>query len=254
MRHRSFWLLFAIVYPTLLTLTYFLWLKSSSPTLQQTVYAIGKLVQFGFPIAYVILTVGLPVRSQAFRSTGLGATFPDNPATKVSNTSNTRNTNLLIGVLFGIGVVAAMLGAYYFLLPEGLVAELNERVRARVKATGLDSKAAFLALSVFYVAIHSFLEEYYWRWFVFDQLQQSMTVWKANGIAALGFMAHHVVLLGTFFGWASPLGYLISLSVAVGGLFWAWLFNRQWGFRSSWISHAFVDAGIFGLGMAIVSQ
>ena len=30
----------------------------------------------------------------------------------------------------------------------------------------------YLLLAVFYSAIHSLLEEYYWRWFVFGRLSQ----------------------------------------------------------------------------------
>jgi membrane protease YdiL (CAAX protease family) len=157
-----------------------------------------------------------------------------------------------MGVIFGCGVVAAMFLLYTLVLPETLVTQLDQKVQAKVESTGMASPIRFLGLSLFYVAGHSFLEEYYWRWFVFDQLQQKMSMWKANLIAGLGFMAHHVVLLGTFFGWDSIFTYVLSLSIAVGGMVWAWLFNRRCGFRAAWLSHAIVDAGIFALGMLIL--
>lgn len=246
-----FWILFALSYPTLLTLTYFLWLSSSSSTIQQTVYAIGKLIQFGFPVVYVGLSAGSNFLS---RENVISRKSPDSALTPHSKSrlNDTPKTTLWLGTVFGCSVVAAMLLVYFFLLPEALVTQLSAKVHEKVDGMGLASPLRFLAVSLFYVVGHSFLEEYYWRWFVFNQLQQSMAMWQANLIAGLGFMAHHVVLLGTFFGWDSGFTYLLSLSVAVGGLVWAWLFNRQWGFRSAWLSHAIVDAGIFGLGLLIL--
>jgi membrane protease YdiL (CAAX protease family) len=116
----------------------------------------------------------------------------------------------------------------------------------------LNSPLKFLALGVFYAVCHSFLEEYYWRWFVFDRLNSLTTELKANLISSLGFAAHHVILLAVFFGWASPLTWIFSLCVGFGGVVWAWLFRRSNGLSIPWVSHLIVDAGIFGLGYLIV--
>ena len=64
-------------------------------------------------------------------------------------------------------------------------------------------------------------------------------------------MAHHVILLGFFFNW-SPWTYVLSASIAVGGAFWAWQFNRTGKLRVPWFSHMIVDAGIFSLGYFLV--
>jgi uncharacterized protein len=248
-----YWILFAMSYPTFLTLTYFLWLSNSSPGIQQTAYALGKLIQFGFPILYVTLTVGFPnIRAMHLGVQENQSSIRHVPGEFSLRLADSPKRNLLTGAIFGAGVVAAMFLIYTFVLPETLMTQLGQKVQAKVESTGLDSPIRFLALSLFYVAGHSFLEEYYWRWFVFDQLQQKMSMWIANLIAGLGFMAHHVVLLGTFFGWDSMFTYVLSLSVAVGGMVWAWLFNRRWGFHAAWLSHAIVDAGIFALGMLIL--
>ena len=41
----------------------------------------------------------------------------------------------------------------------------------KLTALGLQSPAAFIVLGVFYALVHSLLEEYYWRWFVFARLR-----------------------------------------------------------------------------------
>lgn len=109
-----------------------------------------------------------------------------------------------------------------------------------------------MALAIFYTLCHSFLEEYYWRWFVFGGLRKYAADWLANVISSLGFMAHHVILLAVYLGWDSPLTWLFSASIAIGGMFWAWLYARQGTLMMSWFSHALVDAAIFGLGFWIV--
>ena len=71
-------------------------------------------------------------------------------------------------------------------------------------------------------------------------------------ISSLGFMAHHVLLLATYFSWSSPAMYFFSLSVAVGGAAWGWLYERTGSLYGAWFSHLLVDAAIFVIGFAIV--
>ena len=55
-----------------------------------------------------------------------------------------------------------------------------------------------------------------------------------------------------YFGWSEPMAYLLAACVAIGGLFWGWLYQRTGHLWSAWISHMIVDAGIFGLGYFIL--
>ena len=61
-------------------------------------------------------------------------------------------------------------------------------------------------------------------------------------------MAHHVLVLATFFGWSSPATYVFSLAIAIGGAYWAWLYARSGSLYGPWLSHLLVDAGIFLIG------
>jgi len=110
------------------------------------------------------------------------------------------------------------------------------------------------AVGVSYALVHSLLEEYYWRWFVFRQLRLSMSLGWAIAISSLGFMAHHVILLKTYFGWESPATYLFSFAVAVGGAFWASLYERTKSLYAPWISHMLIDAAIFLIGYDLARQ
>ncbi len=221
--------LFALVLPTVVTLSYFVLAADASPIVQQITYGVAKPFQFLFPIAWVLFVQRRAVRLWPWSSTGL-----------------------LTGLLFGLAVSAAMLALYHFGLKQApFFAAAAEEMRAKIAGMDLSSPAMFIAVGVFYSLIHSLLEEYYWRWFVFGQLKELTNLVPAIVISSLGFMAHHVLVIGTYFGFASPVTWLFSLGVAVGGAVWAWLYHRSGSLLGPWLSHLLVDAAIFTAGYEI---
>ena len=131
---------------------------------------------------------------------------------------------------------------------------LADMVKEKINSMELNSVVMYAAVGLFYTVFHSFLEEYYWRWFVYDLRKRFYSQWVSNVISSVGFAAHHVILLGFFFGWESPWTYVISAGIAVGGVVWAWMYQRDRTLWAAWISHAIVDAGIFTLGYIIWTQ
>lgn len=217
---------FALVFPTLVTWVYFVWLAGDSAGEQQASYSVGKVIQFAFPLLWVVI-----VQRQPLRLHGPGA------------------AGLATGAGFGVVVVAAMLLLYHaYLKPAGFFANAVNAVNEKAKGFGVDSLAKYAALGIFYSACHSFLEEYYWRWFVFAQLRRLASLRTAIVVSSVGFMAHHVLVLATFFGWESPATYLFSISISVGGAVWAWLYARTDSLYGPWLSHLLVDSGIFLIG------
>ena len=53
-RHNRLGIGFALVYPSLLTWLYFMAFAEFSSAIQQTVYTLGKLIQFAFPAIWVL--------------------------------------------------------------------------------------------------------------------------------------------------------------------------------------------------------
>jgi membrane protease YdiL (CAAX protease family) len=221
---------FALGFPTVLTWVYFIWLSGDSAGVQQVSAAVGKVVQFAFPLVWVVLVQRRQLRLE-----------------------KPSNAGLAIGAGFGVLVVAAMMVLYHaYLKPGGYFTAAAAAVNEKVKGIGFNSLAKYAALGVFYSVCHSFFEEYYWRWFVFAQLRRLVSLRAAIAVSSLGFMAHHVLILGVFFGWASPATYLLSLCIAVGGAAWAWLYDRTGSIYGPWLSHLLVDAGIFLIGYDLV--
>lgn len=222
----------AIGFPSLVTLAYFVWLAGKPSAWQQVAFAIGKVLQFGFPVFWVFVVLGRRPKIRRPESAGL-----------------------VMGLLFGVLVATAMFAlAIFWLRPAGLLDQPIEMMRQKLSDLGINSFGKYLALGIFYSLAHSFLEEYYWRWFVFGQLREWISVQWAILISSLGFMAHHVILLGVYFGWSSSMTWLFSLGVAMGGAVWAWLYHRTGTLYAPWLSHLVVDAAIFSLGYLLVGS
>ena len=160
---------------------------------------------------------------------------------------NDRLKTLLPGGLLGLGIVGLMfLG---MLTPLGDIIRGNaENIRLRVEGLGMLDH--FILFTVFVSVLHSFLEEFYWRWFVFGNLRRVVSLPLAHLIAGIGFAAHHIVVLSQFF----PLWLAIALGscVGIGGIFWSLLYQRQNTMLGIWLSHMIVDIGMMVIGYRLI--
>ncbi len=225
-------LAFALGFPTLVTMLYFVWLTEGPGGVQQAAYGLGKVLQFAFPAFWVL----------AVQRRRLGLRLPG-------------GAGLIEGATFGLAIFGTMMALYHlWLQPSGLLDPAIEPIRQKVASFGVRGPLGFFALGAFYSMAHSLMEEYYFRWFVFGQLRRLVSVPAAIVVSSLGFMGHHVVVLGTFFGYASPLTWLFSLAVAVGGAAWAWLYHRSRSLYGPWLSHLIIDAAIYTIGYSIVGD
>ena len=255
-------LIVAIVLPTVVTWIYFVSLKDSPAAVQKGAYGIGKTIQFALPGIWIWLCCReslvslIPWRRVSFAEAKSGAKSDAKSEAKseANLAGGMRDAKArYIALAFGAFVALSVFVGYYFIVtPLGLADPLVAQVNEKVAGMSLDSPLKFILLGVFYALVHSFMEEYYWRWFVFGRLLGHTTFWIALVVSSVGFMAHHVILMATFLGWNSPLAYLISATVAIGGAVWAWLYHRSAKLQWPWISHMIVDAAIFALGYVLV--
>jgi uncharacterized protein len=230
---RASWavLLFAMTWPTVSALGYFVALaseggRSAEPNLAfQLCYFGTKVVQFSLPIVWLGLIQGQKLRPGQLHLRGFG---------------------LAIG--FGVSVAGAMLALYFgWLRHLPIFHSLSPRLHAKLEDFGAATPARFILLGAFLTLIHSLLEEYYWRWFVFGELKQLIPVGAAIVISGFAFMAHHVVVLASYIS-SVPLLAALSLGVAIGGMVWAWIYHRAGSIWSVWLSHLLVDAAIMTIG------
>jgi membrane protease YdiL (CAAX protease family) len=228
-------LAFAMAYPTVIAWFYFVVLvREGGPNpLQQLTYAAGKAVQFLLPLVFVL--------ASERRRPSFGRPRPG---------------WLAVGLGFGVLVAGLMLGLYHgWLRGSPDLAQTPLRIRNKLAEFGAATPAGYALLAAFIVVIHSFLEEYYWRWFVFGRLRALTPAAVAVTLSSLAFMAHHVIVLGVYL----PGRFLsrvvpFSLCIAVGGAVWAWIYGRAGSLYPSWVSHLLVDAAIFVIGWDVLQR
>ena len=232
-RPTALLLCFLLFFPLIQAWLYFVMMADWNTVIQQGTYFATKLIMLVFPLVYMLIIAKEPFLVRKFNTRGL-----------------------IEGSLFGLGVLVAMCLLYYlWLKPIGLIGPgtvVGDAISTRVSGFGMRTPMLFILFGGFVSLIHSGLEEYYWRWFTFGQLSRVVSKSAACVISGLGFMLHHIVILGVYFGLAHPATYIFSFGVSVGGMYWAWLYFRKDSIYAPWLSHAWIDLAIFILGYDVM--
>ena len=156
-------------------------------------------------------------------------------------------TVLLTGLTTGLAIAAV--GFVFMLTPLGDIVR-EGAARVSDKAEGMGLKDHFILFAIFISVIHSALEEFYWRWFTYGQLQRKMSRWAAHIVAAVAFGGHHLIVTLQFFPIALA-GFLTGCVVA-GGFIWSMMYEKQGTVIGSWISHLCVDVLLMVIGFQLV--
>ena len=223
----SLWVLLVLLMtvPTAAAVAYFILLEDSAPLVQQIAYGTGKVVMV-LPAAWFCLVDRGRLRWS------------------LPSPSDIRD-----GLTFGIIVFLGMLVIYFGLLkPSGVLDFAAPAIQQKLIGFGMVTTVRFVAFALVISLLHSALEEYYWRWFVFGKLRQKIPATWAAVIASAAFTGHHIVILGRYFGWLNPAPWLFSLGVFLGGVIWCAMYHRSRSLYGPWISHALIDAAIFVVG------
>jgi membrane protease YdiL (CAAX protease family) len=226
-------LAFALAFPTAMAWFYFV---AASPTADslpapnaamRLLYASGKVIQFGLPVLWVALVDFASFRS--WKLTWRGFVF---------------------GIVLGVLVALFAVVMYLYLLNQTQVfSGVGDRIRSKLGEFGLTTPLGYAALATFLSIVNSFLEEYYWRWFVFGRLRKYMPLAAAIAVSSLGFMAHHVIVLSVYFPGRFVAAVVpFSLAIALGGAVWAWLYHRTGSILAPWVSHLIVDLAVMTIG------
>jgi membrane protease YdiL (CAAX protease family) len=177
----------------------------------------------------------------------------------------------------GLTIAAGIFALYFgYFRAAGTFSEAGRKMSHELSGLGVTTPAIYAGVAISYSLLHSLLEEYYWRWFVFGRLlawsrfstchvptsktesrqaknlPHTKSLWPAITLSSLAFMGHHVVVLGLYFGWTNPWMYFFALATAAGGAFWAWLYNKTGSLYAPWASHLLIDAAIFAVGYDLI--
>ena len=221
----------ALLLPFLGCLVYFVWMPEGA--VGKAAYTLTKLFLLFYPLVFVCRTGwgGLWRRKE-----GEGAPVR-------------WWTIIWTGALSGVVIAAA--GGGLMLTPLGEIVR-GGAAGVGARADGLGFREHYVLFAVFVSVLHSAMEEYYWRWFVYGNLSKLCSRGWAHGIAGLGFAAHHLIVTLQFF--PAPMAIFLSSCVAVGGVIWTVMYARQGTVVGSWISHMCVDALLMGIGYQLLGM
>lgn len=234
-------LAFAMVFPTVAIWLYFY--AAPDAATSRLAYGVAKAVQFAFPLAWVLLAEK--------GALGFGRNRPAGALPRAVEPGGL-GRGLGAGLATGLVALAGLVAGYPALLAGwAALAGAPAAIGAKLAVFGVESPAGFLLMAAFYSLIHSFLEEYYWRWFVFGRLRRRLSPPAAGVVSSLAFSSHHVLLLGVLLGGFGPATWLLAAGVFAAGTAWAWLFHRGGGLAGPWLSHALADAGLMWIGYSL---
>ena len=216
----------AMVLPFFSTLVYFVFAEGQ---LAQGLYLVNKVFMIGWPLIVVFYF-------QKYRIEW----------GKIEWQKHLRA--IPFGMLIG-GSICAFGFGLYFLTPIGdYVRGLAPKVREQVEAH--EVTAIYIPVCIYITFVHSLFEEYYWRWFVYGRLRILTKPLYANLLAGAAFAAHHYVMLWCYLDAFGAI--LFGTWVGLGGMIWAWMFQRQDSLVGCYVSHLLVDAGVLLIGYWLI--
>jgi CAAX amino terminal protease family. len=149
-----------------------------------------------------------------------------------------RRISLLLGWLSMSGIVIIYFLFSPFIDGEAIIDDLVNRVQV--------TRSVFLFVALYITFGNSFLEEWYFRGFIFKQLHgMGRRRWAYIYSASL-FSLYHGAIFALWFHWWVMLLALFGLFLV--GLLFNYLNEGVETILNSWIVHVFADAGVMAIG------
>ncbi len=164
--------------------------------------------------------------------------------TQVCETRRPRGrSSVMPGLLLGIGAGLVILVTYSLLQGVLDLPAIAWELQQKSKVT----PANFLLVALYITLGNSFLEEYFFRGFVFLSLYRLGKRHLAYVFSSLLFALYHLAIFRT---WFSPWQIGLALfGLLVVGFVFNWLDAEADSWRSSWLTHILADAAIMLIGL-----
>ena len=186
-----------------------------------------KIAMFGiFPVIYVVKT-------------------GENVFVKSIENYKVKNKQRQIGWLLGGLVFAIIIVAYIVMRPyidsNQLILEFEEKYKI--------NKSNIIYYSIYLVFVNSFLEELFFRGFIFLNMKKLGLRKFAYVFSALMFALYHIA---NFQNWLFLAAFILALvGLFIGGLIFNYLDDKEDTFLNSWFVHVCADLAIALIGLHI---
>jgi membrane protease YdiL (CAAX protease family) len=122
-----------------------------------------------------------------------------------------------------------------------IVKSAAPHITSKINSFGVMHHYLAMALGISFV--HSMLEEYYWRWFVYG-------ISGKNILSAVTFSLHHFIVLNYYFNILVALA--LTTLVALGGIIFNFLYAKEKNIWGAWAAHVGADLFIFYTGGLLI--
>ncbi len=147
----------------------------------------------------------------------------------------------------GAGIYGVILGGYFLLRPYFDFSKIAGSLTENAGVT----KENFLFVSLYISFANSFLEEFFFRGFVFTNLKQLSGKKIAYLFSAAAFSLYHVAMM---IGWFSPaLFLLVMVGLMAGGIIFNWINEKLDTIYGSWLTHMFANFAINTIGFLLLN-
>ncbi|WP_421384949.1 CPBP family intramembrane glutamic endopeptidase [Bacillus salacetis] len=116
-----------------------------------------------------------------------------------------------------------------------------EVIRSLLEKWNFDGGMLWLLIAVL-IFLNPYLEENYWRNFMYEELKLSMSPGKSIFTASLFYSLYHILSLIELFNW--PFNVVAVIPVFLAGLIWGAFRHKTGSLAGPVISHVLADAGI----------
>ena len=157
-----------------------------------------------------------------------------------------KQKGLLPAIALGVGIYVVILGGYFLV---SRFFDFSQIAGALTNNAGV-TKENFLYVSLYISFAISFLEEFFFRGFVFSNLKQHSGRKLAYIFSAAAFSMYHVAMM---IGWFSPsLFLLVMAGLVIGGMIFNWLNEKLDTIYCSWLTHMFANFAINTIGFMLL--
>lgn len=166
---------------------------------------------------------------------------PSRPNHSWSPTRPSFSLGLALGALSFVVIIAAYLVLGRYVDFNSIVQELQTKSKI--------TPANFLLVGLYITFGNSFLEEFFFRGFVFLSLFRNGQRTLAYLYSSILFGIYHIAIFKTWF--SAPLIALALFALISVGIIFDWLDTKTDSFVNSWIVHILADSAIILIGMRI---
>ena len=149
-------------------------------------------------------------------------------------------------VSLGACIYGIIIGAYFLLSP---VFDFSNIADSLTKNAGV-TKENFLFVSLYISFVNSFLEEFFFRGFVFSNLKSHSGKMMAYIVSASAFSLYHVAMMIGWFGVAPFI--LVMVGLILGGIIFNFLNEKLDTIYCSWLTHMFANFAINTIGFMLL--